>query len=95
MVPALKLLHTSIAARTRDGLEVGLEALRVLGAQLAAHATRAADHHGHLQRGVHFIWVGASAGMSRGDLSCKCKAHSSRGAAAAFNCTTAQHANRR
>lgn len=44
----MSLWSIMAAARTRDGLEVRLEALRVLSTQLAAHATGAADHHGHL-----------------------------------------------
>ena len=38
---------------SRNGLEVGLQALAMLCAQLATHATWPSDHHWHLQRACY------------------------------------------
>ena len=39
----------------QDGLEVGLQALAVLRAQLPPHAARPADHHRHLHAQCSFL----------------------------------------
>ena len=49
---ALATVDTATSCTPRDGLEVALQPLAVLGAQLAAHAARPTDHDRHLRTGL-------------------------------------------